>query len=252
MHVVADQRALAVEAAARVAAAVRATPALVLGLPTGRTPVALYRELAALAAAGRVDLSRVRTFNLDEFVGLGAHDPRSYRAFMQAHLFGPAGIPPARVHFLDGLAADLEAECVRYEREIAAAGGLDLLLLGIGANGHVGFNEPGAGLHARTHVAELHEETRRANASLFGGDLEAVPRRALSMGMATILGARRIILLATGGEKADAVQRAVEGLVTTEVPASFLQLHPAVTWLVDEAAAARLGSGSRRSEGAVR
>jgi glucosamine-6-phosphate deaminase len=168
---------------------------------------------------------------------------------MKAHLFTPAGIPIERTAFLDGAAPDLERECARYEEAIAAAGGLDLLLLGVGRNGHVGFNEPAEGLHARSHVATLHAETRDANAEAFGGDPRAVPPRALSMGMATILGARAIVLLATGDEKAAAVQRALEGPVTTSVPASFLQLHPAVTWMLDEGAAGRLGPGARLAAG---
>jgi glucosamine-6-phosphate deaminase len=226
-------------------------PALVLGLPTGRTPVALYRHLVALAAAGRIDFGRVVTFNLDEFIGLRADDPRSYRSFMERHLFGPAAIPPGRVHFLDGAADNLPGECERYEAAIAAAGGIDLQLLGVGVNGHVGFNEPADGLHARSHVAVLHRETRAANAEAFGGDPRAVPPRALSMGMATILGARAIVVLATGPDKAVAVQRAIEGPVTTSVPASFLQLHPAVTWMLDESAASGLRGAGREAAAAA-
>lgn len=236
---------LAAAAARLVADTVRARPAAVLGLPTGRTPVELYGALVALVEAGRLDLSAVTTFNLDEFVGLSSDDPRGYRAFMDRHLFGPAGIRDGQVRFLDGSADDLEAECARYERAIDAAGGIDLQLLGIGVNGHIGFNEPADGLHARTHVAVLHDETRRANAALFGGVTDAVPVRALSMGMATILGARAIVVLATGAEKAAVVRQAIEGPVTTAVPASFLQLHSAVTWLVDEAAAHGLSAETR-------
>jgi glucosamine-6-phosphate deaminase len=240
VHRYADEKSLADAAATRVAGFVRRHPLAVLGLPTGRTPVALYEVLAAMVAAGRVDFSRVTTFNLDEFVGLDAADPRSYCAFMQAHFFGPARIAPSQVRFLDGTAADLDAECARYERAIEAAGGIDLMILGIGVNGHIGFNEPAPALRARTHVAALHEETRAANATLFGGDPDAVPSLGLSMGMATILGAREIILLATGSEKAAAVRRALDGAVCPEVPASFLQLHPRVAWLMDEAAAVAL------------
>ncbi len=214
-------------------------PRVVLGLPTGRTPVPLYRELVALHRRGRLSLAHATTFNLDEFVGIAADDPRSYHAFMREHLFAHVDLPRARTHVLDGTAADLDAECERFERAIGRAGGIDLQILGLGANGHIGFNEPARGLVARTHRTRLRPATRRANASLFG-HARAVPREALSMGMATILQARRIVLLATGAAKARCVQRMVEGPVTTEVPASFLQLHPnAEVWL-DRAAAARL------------
>ncbi len=252
IQVFANEAALAESAAQRVSADVRRRPTLVLGLPTGRTPVALYRKLADMAATGQVDFGGVTTFNLDEFAGLAASDPRSYRAFMTTHFFGPAGVPATRTHFLNGAAADADLECARYEASIVDAGGIDLQLLGVGVNGHIGFNEPADGLHARSHLAQLHAETREANAELFGNDPEAVPPRALSMGMATILGARAIVVLATGEEKAAAVQRAIEGPVTPRVPASFLQLHPAVTWMLDEAAASRLRPARTRLAGASR
>jgi glucosamine-6-phosphate deaminase len=216
-------------------------PRLVLGLPTGRTPVPLYRELVRLHRAGRADFARATTFNLDEFLGLSAGDPRSYRAFMQRHLFNHVNLPPRRIHFLDGTARDVGRECRRYERAIARAGGIDLQILGLGANGHIGFNEPARALVARTHGTKLRSATRRANAALFGGRLAEVPHEALSMGMATILYAKRIVLLATGASKARCVKRMIEGPVTPRVPASFLQLHRhAEVWL-DRAAAARLG-----------
>jgi len=227
--------------ARRLAQEVRAKPALVLGLATGRTTVALYVRLTALVRAGRLDLSQVTTFNLDEFWGLPAADPGSYRSVMDAQLFGPAGISPARVNFLDGMAADAARECVRYEAAIAAAGGIDLQVLGIGANGHIGFNEPAPTLQARTHLARLKPQTRRANAGLFGHDPSRVPALALSMGMATILQARAIVLVAMGRAKRRAVAAAARGPLTTRVPASFLQVHPDVEIVVDEAAAEGLG-----------
>ncbi len=261
-----DQDALAAALATRVLEAVVANPALVLGLPTGRTTVALYRELRERSILSRrpvrrsaereegrarrsggsprakaaIDWSRVRTFNLDEFVGVDGSHTGSYRAFMQAELFDHVPIDPANVGMLNGRAADLEAECRRYDAAITAAGGIDLQLLGIGANGHIGFNEPADGLYARTHMANLERGSREANAPRFGGDWTAVPRRALSMGMATILGARQIVLMATGAEKAEAVSGMIEGVITPRLPASFLQLHPRVTVMVDEAAAIRL------------
>ena len=231
--------------ARRVAADIRANPSLVLGLPTGRTPVPLYAELAHLHAAGDVDFSRVVTFNLDEFVGLSGDDPRSYRAFMERHLFGKVNLQTRRIHFLNGLAPDAAHECRNYERQIAKAGGIDLMILGLGVNGHIGFNEPGASLVADTHRTVLTRATRRANAGLFGGRLRDVPGHAVSMGMATILRARRIVLLATGRNKATAVRRLTEERITTRVPASFLQLHPSVEVWVDDAASVKLSVGER-------
>jgi glucosamine-6-phosphate deaminase len=232
------------------ALAIRDHPDLVLGLATGRTPVPIYRRLAAGAARGGVDFARVRTFNLDEFVGLGVGDPASYRSFMERHLFAPANVDRTRVGFLDGLAPDLDAECRRYESAIAAAGGIDLQLLGIGGNGHIGFNEPGPALQARTHRARLRPQTRRANALFFGGRADAVPAEALSMGVATILQARSLLLVATGRGKRRAIAAMIAGPVTTRVPASFLQLHARVEVCIDEAAASALEEGrSRESAG---
>jgi glucosamine-6-phosphate deaminase len=235
-----NERALARAAAERVAHALTRNPHIVLGLPTGRTPVRLYRELVALYAAGRVDFSQATTFNLDEFLGVDASHPGSYRAFMQEHLFAHVNLQPDRIHFLDGAAADPQAECRRYESEIAAAGGIDLQILGIGTNGHIGFNEPARELAARTHRVTLKAETRRANASLFGGDPGRVPAEALSMGMGTIMQARTILLLAIGKSKARSVARMLDGTVATKLPASFLQLHADVDILLDEAAASGL------------
>ena len=245
-----DEQALSAALASRVLASIAAQPALVLGLPTGRTPLGLYRELRKRSGAGLpprsrevkagVDWSQVRTFNLDEFAGLEPAHPNSYRAFMQHELFDHVSIQPANIGFLNGAAPDLKAECRRYEEAIATAGGIDLQILGIGANGHIGFNEPADGLCATTHIAHLEEESRQANAQRFGGDWTAVPARALSIGMATILSAREIVLLATGAEKADAVQGMVEGLITTLLPASLLQVHPRVTVMLDVEAAAKL------------
>ena len=229
-------RALALQ----LAHGLRQQPRLTLGLPTGRTPIPLYQELAALYAEEVVDFAEVSTFNLDEFVGVRGTDPGSYRAFMERHLFSHVNIARRRVHFLNGAAADLAEECRRYERQIARAGGLDLLILGLGTNGHIGFNEPGASLVAATHRTRLTEATRRSNAALFGHRASAVPRFALSMGMGTILHARRIVLLATGQAKAVAVRRLVRGPITPQVPASFVQLHRCVEVWVDRAAAAKL------------
>jgi glucosamine-6-phosphate deaminase len=226
------------------ARALARNPRLVLGLPTGRTPIPLYRELVALHQAGRADFSRATTFNLDEFSGLAGDDPRSYRAFMQRHLFDRINIAPRRVNFLNGAARDAAAECARYERAIARAGGIDLLILGLGANGHIGFNEPADALVAATHRTGLSTATRRANRALFDHRVRAVPRHALSMGMATILHARRIVLLATGRAKSRCVERTINGPLTPRLPASFLQLHRDIQFWLDAASATRL-DGSR-------
>jgi glucosamine-6-phosphate deaminase len=233
-----DEQALAVALADRVRAAIGRRPDIVLGLPTGRTPLLLYAELSS-GRGPAPSWSRVRTFNLDEFVGLGPDDPGSYRQYMERSLFSRVGIPVAQIGFLDGTAPDLDVECARYDRVIAATGGIDLMILGIGANGHIGFNEPGAGLHARTHRATLEPATRAANAGLFGGDESAVPRYGLTMGMATILQSRAIVLVATGEQKAAAMEAMVDGPITTGVPASFLQLHADVTLMLDREARPR-------------
>lgn len=223
-----------------VAAAIRLNPSLVLGLPTGRTPLRLYDRLVAWERAGRVSFSRVTTFNLDEFIGLPAGDPGSYRAFMERHLFGRLRQRPHRINFLDGNAADLDAELERYDRALSRAGGIDLQLLGLGTNGHVGFNEPGATLNTHSHRVRLHNKTRAANADLFEGNVRRVPREALTVGMSTIMCANRALMLATGRGKAPAVAAMVQGPLTTRLPASFLQLHRDAVGLFDTAAAAGL------------
>jgi glucosamine-6-phosphate deaminase len=238
--------ALAARALARhIARCVAAKPDLVLGLPTGRTPIPLYAELVALYRAGMIDLSRVSTFNLDEFLGVAGGDPHSYRSFMARHLFDHVNLQARRIHFLDGTAAQPEEECRRYERAVARAGGIDLMVLGLGTNGHIGFNEPGGSLVAATHRTRLTDATRRANAALFGNDRRRVPKEALSMGMSTILHARRIVLLATGSAKARVVARLVTGPITPAVPASFLQLHRSAEVWLDEAAASTITARAR-------
>ena len=232
-----DDEALSSALATRVLETIVARPRLVLGLPTGRTPLGLYRELRERSGGDRIDWSQVRTFNLDEFAGLAPSDPNSYRAYMQAELFDHVSIDPAHIGFLNGAAPDLLEECRRYDAAIAAVGGIDLQILGIGANGHIGFNEPADGLSAFTHITELEQESREANARRFGGEWTNVPARALSMGMATILNAREIVLIATGVEKTGAVHGMIEHMITTRLPASLLQVHPRVTVMLDAAAA---------------
>ena len=238
-----DERALAKTLAGGIAAALNERPDIVLGLPTGRTPVRLYHELGTLHAHHQADFSRATTFNLDEFLGIPPDHPGSYRTFMQQHLFSRVNLAPERINVLNGGAADPEQECRRYDEAIERAGGIDLQLLGIGTNGHIGFNEPGHVLAGRTHRVTLKASTRRSNAALFGGDVESVPREALSMGVATILHARRIVLIATGKSKTRCIERMVNGPITTRMPASFLQVHANVELLLDEAAAGELAVG---------
>lgn len=236
----ATEETLAEALAQLIADTIRRVPDTVLGLPTGRTPLPLYDQLIRLTRQDRIDWSEVRTFNLDEFVGLGEDDHGSYRSFMHERLFRHINVRPEHVGFLNGRAPDPAVECRRYEDAIAAAGGLDLVVLGIGANGHIGFNEPAEALQARTHRVTLDAPTRAANALWFEGDLSRVPREALTMGMGTILLARAIVLIATGEAKTEAVSAALYGDVTTRVPASFLQLHPHVSVMLDESLADQL------------
>jgi glucosamine-6-phosphate deaminase len=242
VRILKDEQAVAGALARRVLDTLRRRPDLVLGLPTGRTPVRLDEWLREAHAAGRADFSSATTFNLDEFCGLPADHPASYRAFMETQLFGHINLPRRRIHFLNGTAPDPDAECARYEAAIARAGGIDLMILGLGSNGHIGFNEPAAALTADTHRARLAPGTRRSNAALFDGRVQAVPREALSMGVGTILRSQAIVLMATGAGKADAVAAMVHGPVTTRMPASMLQLHRDIEVVVDVAAAAGLSS----------
>jgi glucosamine-6-phosphate deaminase len=235
-----DAGELARALAEHVAEQLRRFPGIVLGLPTGRTPLALYRHLVRLARDGQADFSRAATFNLDEFVGIGPEDAGAYRQYMERHFFRHINIDRRQINFLNGKGPSLDQECDRFEAAIVQAGGIDLQILGIGANGHIGFNEPADHLIARSHRVRLRAETRRANAALFGGDPCKVPEEALSMGMATILHAREIVLMATGAEKADCVAAMIQGPVTTRVPASFLQLHPEVHVMLDGGAARKL------------
>jgi len=236
-----ESEAEAAEACATLLAQlIAAQPNLVLGLPTGRTPVAVYRALVAQHRRGGLDFSRVTTFNLDEFREMPADDASSYRSYMERHLFTHVNLAPERIQFLRGMAPDAEGECLRYDAALEAAGGLDVVMLGLGANGHLAFNEPGNELHARTHCVRLTRQTRTANAGLFGDEASRVPTQALTMGMGPLVQSRVAILLALGEEKAAAVKALVEGPVTPQCPASFLQLHREAEIWVDAAAAASL------------
>lgn len=228
-----DYASLSRRAAQIIIAAVKAKPDCVLGLATGATPTGTYDILARACAAGEVTFARVRTVNLDEYVGLGQNDGASYRAFMNAHLFSRIDIDMANTHIPDTSAADTEAECRRYDALIEALGGIDLQLLGIGRNGHIGFNEPAPYFASRTHEVKLTESTRRANAVFFGGDENAVPKSALTLGVGGIMKARRILLLASGEAKREAVTLAVRGNIDPAVPASVLQMHADATVICD-------------------
>jgi glucosamine-6-phosphate deaminase len=215
--------ALSQRAAQLLLAGIRRDPRLVLGLPTGRTPVGMYECVVAECSREYHCFTEVTTFNLDEYVGIPWNHPGSYCTFMKRYLFDHVDIHPANAHIPDGMAPDLDAECARYERAIAAAGGLGLTFLGLGANGHIAFNEPGTPFDSRTRVVALSEQTRAANASLFADG--TVPTRAITMGIATILESREIVLLAAGASKHAAIERLRSGEVSEEFPASALWRH---------------------------
>jgi glucosamine-6-phosphate deaminase len=233
----ADASATAARVVARL---VREKPDAVLGLATGSTPLRLYRELVRMHEEEGLDFSRVTTFNLDEYAGLDKDHPQSYHAFMWKELFSRINVDARRVHIPDGMADDIPASCAAYERAIAAAGGIDLQVLGIGSDGHIGFNEPTSSFASRTRIKTLTRQTVADNARFFEGDETKVPRHCITMGIGTIMDARMILLLAFGEGKARAVATSVEGPVAAIMPASFLQHHPSAKVFVDEAAAAEL------------
>jgi glucosamine-6-phosphate deaminase len=214
-------------------------PDLVLGVATGATMVPLYAHLVAAHRAGVADFSQVRCFSVDEYVGLPASNPASFRATMAARFYDPIGIDPARCFVPDAMARDLLAEAARYEAAIVATGGIDLMMLGIGINGHIGFNEPPADFASRTGPVDLTVETLNANKRHFDDDI-VQPTRAITMGIATIMDAREILLVAIGAGKRQAIARALSGPVARACPASILQSHPHVVAILDEAAASGL------------
>ena len=230
----------AVELVTRVIAReVQARARPVLGLATGRTMESVYARLVRLHREEELDFSACRTFNLDEYVGLAGGDKHSYRHYMNRHFFSRVNIDLRNTHLPDGAAGDLEVECEKYEQLIDQNGGIDLQLLGIGQSGHIGFNEPLSALTSRTRVVALAPETIQQNAPLFGG-AEKMPRRAITMGVGTILAAKQCILLATGKDKARIISQTVEGPLTSMISATALQLHPHCTLVLDEAAASLL------------
>jgi len=240
-HVLPDYESMSAAAAAVVSDRLRATPETTFLLPTGTTPLGMYGRLAGLHVESGLSFDQATFFNLDEYLGLPTDHPASYHVYMQEHFYGLVDADPARVHVPDGSAPDPEAECERYEVAIHEAGGIDLCVLGIGRNGHIGFNEPGAPFGSRTRVVRLTESTRRVNAEDFEGS--RAPEKALTVGMATIFEAREVLLLASGANKAGAVAAALEGEVSETVPASLLRRHPNATFLIDADAAAGVGPG---------
>ncbi len=215
-------------------------PDLVLGLATGSTPIGVYKALVRMHKEEGLDFSAVTTFNLDEYVGIPATHPYSYHSFMATHFFQHVNIPAANRHIPQSTAAAHETFCEKYEKVIACAGGIDIQILGIGTDGHIGFNEPSSSLGSRTRIKTLTRSTLEANAPHFGGDIDSVPKMAITMGVGTIMEAKKCILLANGASKAATVAAAVEGPITAEVPASALQMHPKAVFLIDDGAASQL------------
>lgn len=215
-------------------------PEGVLGVATGSSPLAVYAELGRRVQSGRLTLRGASAYMLDEYVGLRADHPEHYRNVIDREFVAKVDIDPSRVHGPDGAAGDITVACAEYERAIAAAGGVDLQILGIGTDGHIAFNEPGSSLASRTRIKTLTGQTRTDNARFFGGDVDQVPAHCLTQGIGTIMAARHLVLLASGSAKADAIHQLVEGPVSAMWPATALQWHPHVTVLVDGPAASRL------------
>lgn len=235
-----NSKQTATELVARIIAnEIKAKPSLVLGLATGRTMESLYARLVEMHRQEGIDFSGVRTFNLDEYIGLDPGDANSYRHYMNQHLFDHVNILRENTHLPNGAAADIDAECARYEELIAGYGGIDLQLLGIGMTGHIGFNEPLSALQSRTRAKALTPMTIAQNGPQFG-DPKHMPKRAITMGVGTILDSKRCVLLVTGAEKAEIISKAVEGPITSMISATALQLHPRCTVVVDEAASQKL------------
>lgn len=211
----------------------------VLGLPTGSTPIGMYEKVVEEHKKGNVSFKDIKTFNLDEYVNLDRDNINSYYYFMNSNLFSHIDIDKNNIHIPNGMADDVEKECMEYEEKLQSSGSMDILFLGIGINGHIGFNEPGESFQTTTHVTHLEHNTIEANARFFD-KLEDVPTTALTMGMKTILSAKKIVLIATGENKANAVNEMVNGKVTPKMPASVLQLHNDVTIIIDNLAASKL------------
>ena len=237
--IVKDTKQLGKVSAGLIATEMKRKPTFVLGLATGTSPIPLYQEFIRLNKSKALDFSTTITFNLDEYVGLKPTHDQSYRYFMNQQLFDHVNINKKNTHVPDGMARDVAASCVDYECMIADVGGIDCQVLGIGSNGHIGFNEPGTSLASRTHMTKLTESTINDNARFFARRQD-VPTKAVTMGIGTILDSERVLLVANGPKKADCIAKAIEGPITAMVPASALQLHPRATFVVTEDAATKL------------
>ncbi|MFL0270181.1 glucosamine-6-phosphate deaminase [Candidatus Clostridium radicumherbarum] len=228
-------------AAKEIAKLVYVKPDAILGLATGSTPEGVYKELIELNKESRIDFSKVTSFNLDEYKGLSGDHPQSYRYFMDTKLFNHINIDKANTHVLSGVTKHIEKECEEYDAAIEAAGGIDLQLLGIGGNGHIGFNEPSDYLNMNTHLTKLTKDTIEANSRFFN-KIDEVPTEAITMGLGSIMKAKKIILLASGEKKAEIIAKLVQEKISTKIPASLLQVHPDVLVIVDQAAASKLNN----------
>ena len=232
-----DSNKAGISIAHRIAEIIRKKPNAVIGLATGSSPIPVYNELIRMHREEGLDFSKVVTFNLDEYFDLPADHSQSYKSFMNDNLFKFINIKPENTNFLDGNAKDVEAECERFEKKLKDAGYCDIWLLGIGRDGHIAFNEPGTDRNSRAHLVKLHDMTIKDNARFFDNNINLVPKAALTSGIATIMSAKEIVLIATGENKANAIRDAVCGPVTDKNPCSFLQEHPKACIFTDKDAA---------------
>ncbi len=239
VDIVQDYELLSTMAADKVASLIQKKPRAVIGFATGSTPLGMYQRLIQYHKNDGLDFSGITTFNLDEYIGLPADHLQSYAYFMNRHLFSHLNVDQNRVHLPDGMSKDIDGHCAWYEEQIEKAGGIDLQILGIGANGHLAFNEPGSSLGSRTRIKTLTSETVYSNARFFDSP-DQVPHYAITMGVGTIMEARSLLLLASGAGKADAIQATLEGPVTAMVPATIVQLHRDAHTVIDEMAASKL------------
>jgi len=234
--VVKNYEEMSKKAASIISSQVVIEPNSVLGLATGDTPLGMYKELIKKYKENEVDFSKVKTFNLDEYYGLERDNIQSYYFYMINNFFKFINIDSNNINIPNGTSNDIEEDCLNYERKIKEAGGIDIQVLGIGVNGHIGFNEPNVNFEAQTHLVNLNENTIKSNARFFNS-IDEVPKKAISMGIKTILQSKKIILLASGESKAEAVYNTVKGKISPEIPSSILQLHQNVTIILDESAA---------------
>ncbi|MBZ4667271.1 MAG: glucosamine-6-phosphate deaminase [Defluviitaleaceae bacterium] len=239
IYVEANYEAMSKKAAYILSSQIRLEPQSVIGLATGGTPVGMYKELVRMHNEEDLDFSEITTFNLDEYYPIAKDNPQSYYYYMMENLFNHVNIDLSRVHIPNGMAQDVAKECENYETMIRNAGRISLQVLGIGPNGHIGFNEPDAQLEPYTHLVDLDEKTIEANSRYFNSR-EEVPKQALSMGVKTIMSAKKLMLLASGQNKAEIIKESIMGGITPEIPASFLQLHPDVTIILDKEAASEI------------